>query len=482
MINPSGINGQDKIINRNPVVAGQFYPGSADELLSSLSKLYSATKMTQNENPIRALLVPHAGYEFSGLTAAEGYRQLVDIRQYDNIFILASSHKVSLDRASIYTPGNYITPLGEVKVNMSIAEELHKHECFTYEPSAHSEEHSIEVQLPFLQFFGNMPPIIPIVVASHSPDIAKDIAEALKPWFTPNNLFIVSADFSHYPKYDDAIRIDNNTANAFCSGSTEEFLETLDKNERESIRGLATSMCAWPAALVLLYLTNQENKFSFEKISYSNSGDHKLYGDKRRVVGYHAISIRDSKPESEFYLSNYGKNKLLELSRNCITETYNKKSKFIPAEDSFPEELHQIVGAFVSLKVEGKLRGCIGNFESSKPLYQLIPELTLSSAKQDSRFLPVNSREIKDICIEISVLGSLIKIDNINQIVLGKHGIYIKKENSKGTFLPQVAVDFGWTLEEFLGRCSRDKAGLGYSGWKDADIYIYEAKVFKELK
>lgn len=482
MIQISSLFGQNKDLIRNPVVAGQFYPGSSEALKASLHKLFSSAIMSQNDDPVRALLVPHAGYEFSGNVAAEGYRQLSDLGQYDNIFILASSHRVSLGKASVYSVGNYLTPLGELVVNKKIVDELMKNTCIGYYPSAHSEEHSIEVQLPFLQFFGKVPPIIPIVLASQVPSLAKDLALALKPYFTPNNLFIVSADFSHYPKYEDAISLDSITAEAFCSGDPERFLKILQKNDTKKIRGLSTSMCAWPAALVLMYLAAEEIDISFEKLKYSNSGDHKIYGDKKRVVGYHAIAIRGKKPSKDFYLSNYSKLKTLELSRACLQEYVFNNNRLNPKAALYAGELMQSAGAFVSLKSDGKLRGCIGSFKTTKPLYKLIPELTIESATIDTRFVPVRSGEVKDLTIEISVLSSMKKIHKIDDIVLGKHGIYIKKGDSSGTFLPQVAVETGWSLEEFLGRCAQNKAGIGYSGWKDAEIYIYEAIVFKELK
>jgi len=138
-------------------------------------------------------------------------------------------------------------------------------------------------------------------------------------------------------------------------------------------------------------------------------------------------------------------------------------------------------GAFVSLKKKGKLRGCIGTFKPDAPLYNLIQTMTIASATEDTRFLPVQANELKDIDIEISVLTPMKRINDVSKIVLGKHGIYIKKDGRSGTFLPQVATETGWTLEEFLGHCARDKAGIGWDGWKNAEVYTYEAIVFKEI-
>jgi AmmeMemoRadiSam system protein A len=140
------------------------------------------------------------------------------------------------------------------------------------------------------------------------------------------------------------------------------------------------------------------------------------------------------------------------------------------------------MGAFVTLKIKGELRGCIGRFTSNDPLYEVVNQMASSSAFEDSRFNPLTKEEYEKIEIEISVLGPLKKIADISEIVLGKHGIYIKKDFRSGTMLPQVATENNWTLEQFLGYTSREKAGLGWLGWKDAEVFIYEAVVLEEKK
>jgi len=138
------------------------------------------------------------------------------------------------------------------------------------------------------------------------------------------------------------------------------------------------------------------------------------------------------------------------------------------------------MGAFVTLKINGALRGCIGRFFSSEPLYNVVQASSISSAVEDPRFSPLTKEEYKKTDIEITILGPLKKINNISEIVLGKHGIYIKKGFNSGTMLPQVAIENRWTVEEFLGYTSRDKAGLGWDGWKDAEIFIYEGVVLED--
>ena len=154
--------------------------------------------------------------------------------------------------------------------------------------------------------------------------------------------------------------------------------------------------------------------------------------------------------------------------------------KFTDSCDAYAPALQKKAGAFVTLHTSGKLRGCIGRFDVDEPLYKIVQEMAIASATRDYRFAPVTAAELSEINIEISVLTPLRKIQSIDEIVLGKHGIYIKKGMQSGTFLPQVATDTKWSLEEFLGHCARDKAGIGWDGWKDAEIFIYEAIVFSE--
>ena len=147
-----------------------------------------------------------------------------------------------------------------------------------------------------------------------------------------------------------------------------------------------------------------------------------------------------------------------------------------------PANLKKKMGAFVTLKIDGNLRGCIGRFISEEPLYEVVNEMAVASAFSDNRFDPLTKEEFAKIEIEISVLGPLKKIKDISEIVPGKHGIYIKKDFRSGTMLPQVLTENHWTVEQFLGYTSRDKAGIGWDGWKTADLYIYEAVVLEENK
>ncbi len=481
---------QDKVINREPVVAGQFYPGSKTTLKDTLSQLFSRAKPSVSPDKTIAILSPHAGYPFSGEVAASGFNQISADKAYDNIFILASSHQVSFSGASIYHKGNYITPLGSVHVNMPIAKNLiKKHDCFEYFDQAHQREHSLEVQLPFLQYKREKPfQIIPIIIGTHSQDVCKEIASALSPYFNDNNLFIISTDFSHYPAYKDAVEVDRETASAVVSMKPKNLLEVINKHSEKNIPNLATSMCGWTSVLSLLYMIEEKGNIKAEEIQYMNSG-HSPYGEKNRVVGYYSIAFMlnnpsseksDNKKDEEVTLTNDEKKQLLDIARQTIVSYITEKDVPELDESHYSPTLKMECGAFVTLHKEGKLRGCIGQFDANKPLYQVIQGMAVSASTRDPRFPAVKESEIDKLDIEISVLTPMKKINSIDEIALGEHGIYIKKGHQSGTFLPQVASETGWTKEEFLGHCARDKAGIGWDGWKNADIYTYKAIVFNE--
>ena len=478
-------NGDVQLENRKPVVAGQFYDDDPVALKANLEGMFSRAEPKQYDN-VKAVIAPHAGYVFSGEVAASSFNQVDPDAGFDNIFILASSHRIAFNGASIYNKGNYETPLGVVKVNLDLARELiEQNSEFTFRRDAHNAEHSLEVQLPFLQHkLGTDIQIIPVVIGTQDPSTCKSIAKSLEPYLLGNNLFVISTDFSHYPSYDDAVIIDNLTADAIVSKDPDEFMRVIDKNTSRGIPNLATSCCGWSSTLSLLYMVSNNPDYKLHKVQYKNSGDAKYYGDKDRVVGYYSIVMTgpDDKGNEEtgFYLSEKDKKELLAIARTTIDE-YVRNDKVPSIDDSgFSPALKEHCGAFVSLYKRKKLRGCIGRFKVSEPLYKVVQKMAIASATQDYRFPRVNETEIEDLSIEISVLTPMRQIQSIDEIEMGKHGIYIRKGTASGTYLPQVGTQTGWSREDFLGHCAKDKARIGWDGWKDAEIFIYEALVFGE--
>jgi MEMO1 family protein len=480
---------QSNTTDRQPVAAGRFYPADKSELSDNLSRLFKNCKKPPANWQVRAIISPHAGYIFSGGIAASAYSAIPMNAVYKNIFIIGSSHVMYFDGASVYNTGDYITPLGKVPVNKEIAEKLiHSSKVFAFPTTAHVQEHSIEVQIPFIQYyFKDIPPIIPVIIGTDKESTIKKIAEALRPWFTPDNLFIISSDFSHYPAYKDAIENDSLTAMSIISGKPGTFLNTLSNNASKNIRGLATSMCGWTSGLTLLYLAEGNSSLETKRLDYCNSGDSPS-GGKAEVVGYNAMvmidkgrsSTHSSTSDNSFSFTREDKKQLFDIAKKAIESRFTDNKEYVPDERSISEDLKKPMGAFVTLKINGALRGCIGRFFSAEPLYTVVRESAISSAFEDPRFSPLTKAEYKNADIEITVIGPLKKINNINEIVLGKHGIYIKKGLRAGTMLPQVATENGWSLEEFLGYTSRDKAGIGWDGWKDAEISIYEGVVLED--
>jgi len=480
----SSQDSNEKLIDRKPAVAGQFYPSDPVILRETLTGLFSRAKPRTMEK-VAAVISPHAGYVFSGIVAASSFNQIDPDMEYDNIFVIASSHQVSFMGASIYNIGDYMTPLGNVPVNISLASKLIKENpVFSYNPDADRNEHSLEVQIPFLQYHMKKAfRIIPIVIGSQSANSCKKIAEALKPYFTPKNLFVISTDFSHYPSYNDAKSTDQATCDAILSNTPDKLLSFLSDYKKNDIPNLVTNLCGWTSVLTLPYMTVGDPMIKLNPINYMNSGDGK-YGDRSQVVGYWSIvatrTAKEQKSLTGFSFTRDEKIILLNIARNTL-ESYTRDRKKPPVDATgFPSSIKTKAGAFVTLKKNGELRGCIGRFTADIPLYEVIQEMTIASSTEDNRFDPVNASEINNLDIEISVLSPMKKINSIDEIVLGKHGIYIKKGWYSGTFLPQVATETGWGKEEFLGHCARDKAGIGWDGWKDAEIYIYEACVFSE--
>lgn len=481
------IRGQESQHDRLPVVAGTFYPASGDKLRNDLQTYFETCAGPVTNTRVRAVIAPHAGYVYSGHTAAAAFAAIPRDAEYDNIFLIGTSHRYSYEGAAVFTSGNLITPLGTLKVNCELGERLIKETAWFFrKDEAHVNEHSLEVLLPFIQYhLKKQPPVIPVLLGTRSNNVLKSIAGTLKPYFTERNLFIISSDFSHYPSYEDARRVDNLTSKAILSGRPDEFLNSLRTTESSGIKGLATSMCGWPGGLVLLYITGDDKGIKYRLAEYTNSGD-SPYGDRNEVVGYNSIVAesevrRTAGPAmEEFTLTDAEKKTLLKIARDAIGSGLTGGTPDPVNTAVITSTLRQPLGAFVTITIDGQLRGCIGRFTSAEPVYEVVRAMATEAAFGDPRFPDLTQAEYPKIHIEISVLGPMKRITDISEIRIGKHGIYIKKGISAGTLLPQVASERGWTVTEFLGYCSRDKAGIGWDGWKMAEIYVYEAYVFGE--
>jgi MEMO1 family protein len=469
--------------DRKPYAAGRFYTDDPVALKTQLKEMFAKAEPRKGPIPL-AIVVPHAGYVFSGEVAASGFNQIEPTQKFERIFIIGTSHTSTFSGVSVYCDGNYETPLGIVKVDTELAKKLvAENKLLKSYAEPHLYEHSLEVQLPFLQYhLKNVFQIVPIILGESNAETAQKLAAILKPYLNKQNLFVISSDFSHYPTYENACIADLTTAEAIQTNQTTQLINALKVNQKKDIPGLVTSLCGWSSVLTLLYMTEKMPGISVNLIDYKNSGN-SSYGEKNRVVGYWAISFTQketTEKTGDFSLSNDDKKYLLKLARQTITDYIQKG--IIPEVDSTSVSLalKTPCGAFVTLNKESKLRGCVGRFDPEQPLWKVVQTMAIAAATKDYRFNPVNEKEINKIEIEISVLTPLKRIKSANEFTLGKQGIYIKKGNATGTFLPQVAAQTGWNKEEFLGHCARDKAEIGWNEWKTAELYTYEALVFGE--
>jgi MEMO1 family protein len=475
---------QDNSANRKPYAAGRFYADNPTELKIQLQQLFSTAQEKKSKNTPLAIIVPHAGYVFSGEVAASAYSQIDPNCKFERIFIIGSSHTTAFQGASVYCLGDYETPLGIVSVDQELVQKLVlDNKLLKCYPEPHLYEHSLEVQLPFLQVHLKTAfKIVPIIIGSVTAETAKKLATILKPFLNEKNLFVISSDFSHYPRYENAVKVDQATAEAILTNKGSKLLAALDDNEKKKIPGLATSLCGWSSVLTLLNMTEEIPNLSVELLQYKNSGDSR-FGGRDGVVGYCAISFTPTIQKSqanEFWLSDEDKKYLLKLARETISQ-YVRKGTTPEVDDShLSMTVKTPCGAFVTLTKDHKLRGCIGRFDPDEPLWKVVQSMAISAATKDYRFNPVLPDEINRLKIEISVLTPLKRIKSIDEFILGEQGIYIKKGDLHGTFLPQVATSTGWSKEEFLGHCAKEKAGIGWNGWKTAELYTYEALVFRE--
>ena len=469
---------------RKPAVAGRFYPADSNELRSDV-RAFLAEAGSQGTTRVQAVIVPHAGYVFSGATAAKAFAQIAPESSFRRIFLLGPSHQAAFDGASINTVcDSYQTPLGKIAVDRSVCEKLLQTDrVFGYVAEAHRQEHCLEVELPFLQErLKEMPPIVPIIIGTQKLEKLQRIANALRPYFTAENLFVISSDFSHYPSYEDALEVDKTTGDAIQSVSLERFLQVIADGSSQGIPNLYTMACGQAPIAVLLMLVQNNRGLEMKHLFYCNSGD-SPYGGRDEVVGYHAFALfrtSEAYPSDSFSLTDEDKAVLLRIARRSILDKWTKDGFPSYASEEVSDMLRMKCGAFVTLHSHGQLRGCIGTLVGNRPLFEVVSEMAQAAAFEDPRFYPVEEAEMKEIQIEISVLSPLRRIHSIDEFELGRHGIFMVKGGHRGTFLPQVAEETHWSKEEFLGHCARDKAGIGWNGWHDAELYVYEAEVFHE--
>lgn len=483
---------------REPAVAGQFYPNEPGAISEQIQKFLSQAPEQKITGQIKAIIVPHAGYDFSGLVAAYGYKQLAG-KKINTVVIISNSHQAYFDGAVIDDSDFWRTPLGQIEVDKKLADKLvAAGSAIKYDGKVHQSDHNLEVQLPFLQTVlkGEFK-IVPIEFGNKDDGSYKKLARALADNLGENDLVVISTDMSHYPSYADANKIDLATLEKIKSGKVAELEKYVADIENTGYANEQTVLCGIDAVKTVMELANLAGWSGIEVLKYANSGDAPVIGDKKQVVGYGAIAYAQVKNVNikmknentnatstaavvNGELNDEQQKTLLKIAKETV-ESFVATGK-VPKFSVTDERLNKKQGAFVTLNKNGQLRGCIGQIvPSDEPLWQVVRDMAIAACSEDGRFSPVSKDELSKLEYEISVLSAPEPISDWRKIELGKHGVILGQGGNRGVFLPQVATETGWSLEEFLSQLCWQKAGLAPSCYKDKDteIQIFSAQVIK---
>ncbi len=465
---------------RKPAYAGSFYPGTRSELTSIIEQLTSRVNQTHVQHPphtsLKALIMPHAGYIYSGLTAAHISLVLKE-NQFKRVIVMAPDHRVGFKGCAISDVSAYETPLGLIPLNQDAAMLRGNKYLFQAIPASDRLEYSVEVVLPFLQYFLKKFELIPMVFGQGS-DLADRVSAALDPLIDQNTLLVVSSDLSHYLSYQEAVARDRETINMILK---------LDAGK------LVTRENAACGKIPILVVINMARRHGWQPVllHYSNSGD--TAGDRSRVVGYAAIafyggsSMQNSIDSSQPLKKHQGQ-ALMKLARQTIAERLGKKSITVD-----PDAMADIVfqdhrGTFVTLTINKQLRGCIGNLDSTESILAGIKRNAVNAAFHDPRFSPLKAHELDRVDIEISILTEPHRLeyrdskDLLSKLRVHVDGVILSKGPASATFLPQVWEQLP-RPDQFLSHLCM-KAGLPADDWKKSrlDILTYQVQYFEEKK
>ncbi len=453
---------------RDPVWAGRFYEADPGRLGAGID-LYLRDADPAPRGEIIALIAPHAGYIYSGRTAAIAYGLIKD-GPFDTVIILGPSHRVGFRGCSIYIKGGFRTPLGTALVDEALAADLARRSGFGFIPEAHAEEHSIEVQVPFIQKVLPAAKIVPIVIGVPEKRTVESLASALASACSGKRALVVaSTDMSHFLTKAGANELDAGTIELIKGLKAETIIRKMEG--RENI------LCGGAAVAAAMIYAGKRGPFRAEILDYADSAA--ASGDASRVVGYVSAALVAGDGQGPgFALTGAEKKELLSLARSAVTAAV-EEGRTLEAPATGPN-LAAPRGAFVTLKKNGRLRGCIGFIEPVMPLCRAVIGGAVYAATRDARFRPVSKDELDDLEYEISVLTPPIEVANPRTIKVGTHGLIIEKNGRKGILLPQVPVENGWTLDQFLEQICL-KAGLPEDSWRTgAKLYTFEAIVFHE--
>ena len=469
-----------------------FYPGDPGTLVKTIAGLFAEAKKETLGNRPLALIAPHAGYPYSGKVAAKAYK-LLEGEDYDTVVIVSPSHTVFFKGCSVFTGGGYQTPLGLVETDKSLAHKMAEIHPLVYaSKQGHATgstrgEHALEVHLPFLQVVLGSFKMVGIVMGDQEDESVGALGEVLASTLKGRNcLMVASTDLSHFHNQKKANRLDGEVRKAIEAYDPSKLREVLEYGDGEACGG-------GPVASVMTAARRLGSR-ELKVLDYTTSGE--ATGDFNEVVGYlSAVMVMGQKAESalaekkrtaevmgaiaakkaEFHLSDAAKEKLHRIAREAIAAQLDGKD-YTPLGD---EELAHKRGAFVTLKIDGELRGCIGQIRAREELPDTIAGMAVAAAFDDPRFPRLSKDEYERLEYEISVLSPLQRVHEFSEIKVGRDGLMIKLDMHSGLLLPQVATEYGWTETQFLEQTCL-KAGLPKESYKDkfAEIYRFSAEVF----
>ena len=440
---------------RPSTVAGSFYPESKKMLREQvLGQMIDASDSIPGVD-VQALLVPHAGLDFSGAVAANAYKTIVD-RDITRAIILGPAHHIAFDGVAVASYDAWRTPLGEAVLAEANAELISEEESvFVENDTAFMNENSIEVQIPFLQVLFPEVEIVPLAVGQMTEETRSATANAIEELLDENTILLVSSDLSHYLEAEECEEIDFETIELILEGEQEDMLE-IDACGREPI--------------LIANLIANAGEWNRNLIDYANTGD--VTGDDSRVVGYPAIGyyVGDVAEVAEVAgVSEEQQDYLLELARTTI-ETFILEGTIYEPEVPEDEFLLQESGVFVTLNLDEELRGCIGHTVAQEALYLAVRDNALAAATEDARFDAVSEEELEDIVIEVSILTEPEEVE-LHKIQAGVDGVILNLMPATATFLPSVWDQFDNAIE-FMEALSVKTGG-------EDDVWLDENTTFQ---
>ena len=456
------------------------YRNDPAELAGRVDHMLSEAPLPGRRGAPVGVVVPHAGYIYSGPVAAYAYRA-VQGKSYDTVVVMGPSHREAFRGISVLDADSFRSPLGTIPCDRELISAMFQaHPNINYRSEAHSNEHSLEVQIPFLQRSLEGFKLVMAVIGAPDPEAEEAFARLLAREASGKKILMVaSSDFSHYHPYDLANRMDRLALKSVVAMD----IEGMNRD----VRARTCELCGLRPVETIMAAARKMGVREGVLLRHANSGD--TAGPRDQVVGYAAVAFyrdeespieKESGKKEGAGLDRASKEELIAIARRAIEGVVRHGRAPEPRSDN--PSLQTPQGAFVTIKIDGRLRGCIGNFglRNARPLYRTVSDMAVAAAVQDPRFRPLSPKELPKIEIEISALTPLRPVSDAAKVEVGRHGLHIAKGARSGVLLPQVATEYGWDRTTFLEQTCR-KAGIGPDEWKEgASISVFEAEVFGE--